>query len=51
MMIRLRMLKASVFTCLLSPFLVPIASGQAPPRAASRSRSKNITSRLHIFFD
>ena len=28
-MIRFRMLKASVFTCLLSLFLVPIASGQA----------------------
>ena len=31
MMIRFRMLKASVFTCLLSVFLVPIASGQALP--------------------
>jgi hypothetical protein len=31
MMIRFRMLKTSVFTCLLSLFLVPIASGQALP--------------------
>jgi len=33
MMIRLGMLKASVFTCLLSLFMVPLASGQtAPPK-------------------
>jgi len=31
MMIRFRMLMASVFTCLLSLFLVPIASGQTAP--------------------
>ena len=31
MMTRFRMLKASVFTCLLSPFLVPIGSGQLAP--------------------
>ena len=31
MMIRFRMLKATLFTCLLSSLLVPLASGQLAP--------------------
>jgi hypothetical protein len=31
MIIFLKMLKATLFTCLLSPFLIPIASGQTAP--------------------
>src|SRR5438876_12391273 len=37
MMIRFRMLMASVFTCLLSLFLVPVASGQTAPRKPLRT--------------
>src|SRR5229473_7775315 len=37
MMIRFRMLMTSVFTCLLSLFLVPIASGQTAPRKPLRT--------------
>src|SRR6266480_3804708 len=37
MMIRFRMLMASVFTCLLSLFLVPITSGQNAPRKPLRT--------------
>jgi hypothetical protein len=50
MMIGFRMLKASVFTCLLSLFLVPIASGQAlPPKPPTEPLEKYNMPPAYIF--